>query len=295
MQNQDYLIKLIDAGQNVRVWLARTNRLVEEAHIRHQTSATATAALGRVLTAAVMMGSDLKSDQDLISLRFNGNGPAGTIIATADGNGHVKGLIGNPQADLPSRSPGKLAVGDLVGAEGYLEVRKDLGLKQPFEGKVPLVSGEIAEDLAQYFMQSEQIPALVSLGVLVGADLRVLAAGGLIVQALPMLRMLCLKSWKTIFYRWGRSANLCLKMKRWKIIAASIMQGIEYTIIARMDLAFECNCSRERLGIILAGLNEEELREAAENNKDIEAICNFCRTTYSFSPEEIKALKSEKP
>jgi len=295
MQNQDYLIKLIDAGQNVRVWLARTNRLVEEAHIRHQTSATATAALGRVLTAAVMMGSDLKSDQDLISLRFNGNGPAGTIIATADGNGHVKGLIGNPQADLPSRSPGKLAVGDLVGAEGYLEVRKDLGLKQPFEGKVPLVSGEIAEDLAQYFMQSEQIPALVSLGVLVGADLRVLAAGGLIVQALPNAEDAVLEILENNILSLGQISQLVLENETLEDIAASIMQGIEYTIIARMDLAFECNCSRERLGIILAGLNEEELREAAENNKDIEAICNFCRTTYSFSPEEIKALKSEKP
>ena len=295
MQNQDYLIKLIDAGQNVRVWLARTNRLVEEAHIRHQTSATATAALGRVLTAAVMMGSDLKSDQDLISLRFNGNGPAGTIIATADRNGHVKGLIGNPQADLPSRSPGKLAVGDLVGAEGYLEVRKDLGLKQPFEGKVPLVSGEIAEDLAQYFMQSEQIPALVSLGVLVGADLRVLAAGGLIVQALPNAEDAVLEILENNILSLGQISQLVLENETLEDIAASIMQGIEYTIIARMDLAFECNCSRERLGIILAGLNEEELREAAENNKDIEAICNFCRTTYSFSPEEIKALKSEKP
>ncbi|HPF21021.1 MAG TPA: Hsp33 family molecular chaperone HslO [Syntrophomonas sp.] len=295
MQNQDYLIKLIDAGQNVRVWLARTNRLVEEAHIRHQTSATATAALGRVLTAAVMMGSDLKSDQDLISLRFNGNGPAGTIIATADGNGHVKGLIGNPQADLPSRSPGKLAVGDLVGAEGYLEVRKDLGLKQPFEGKVPLVSGEIAEDLAQYFMQSEQIPALVSLGVLVGADLRVLAAGGLIVQALPNAEDAVLEILENNILSLGQISQLVLENETLEDIAASIMQGIEYTIIARMNLAFACNCSRERLAIILAGLNEEEIREAAENNKDIEAVCNFCRTTYTFSPDEIKALKSEKP
>ena len=295
MQNRDYLLKLIDAGQNVRVWLAHTTNLVEEAHNRHQTSATATAALGRALTAAVMMGSDLKSDHDLLSLRFNGNGPAGTIIATADRNGYVKGLIGNPQADLPPRSPGKLAVGDLVGQDGYLEVIKDLGLKQPFEGKVPLFSGEIAEDLAQYFMQSEQIPALVSLGVLVGTDLHVLAAGGLIVQALPEADDTVLEKLENNILSLGQISNLVFDNETLEDIAVAIMQGIEYSTIDVMDLYFRCKCSRERLGIILAGLNEEEIREAEENNKDIEAICNFCKTVYSFSPEEIKTIKSEKP
>lgn len=295
MQNRDYLLKLVDKGQNVRVWLAHTTALAEEARRRHQTSATATAALGRALTAAVMMGSDLKNESDLLSLRFNGNGPAGTIIATADMNGHVKGLIGNPQADLPSRAPGKLAVGDLVGPEGYLEVIKDLGLKQPFEGRVPLVSGEIAEDLAQYFMQSEQIPALVSLGVLVGTDLHVLAAGGLIVQALPEAEDAVLEQLENNIIELGQISRLIADYDSLEEIAAAVMQGIDYTVVGELELAFRCNCSRERLGIILAGLSEEELRESAENNQEIEAICNFCRTVYTFTPEEIKALKSEKP
>jgi molecular chaperone Hsp33 len=295
MQNRDYLLKLIDSGQNIRVWLARSTNLVEEARTRHQASATATAALGRALTAAVMMGSDLKNDNDLLSLRFNGDGPAGTIIATAGRTGHVKGLIGNPQADLPSRSLGKLAVGELVGREGYLEVIKDMGLKQPFEGRVPLVSGEIAEDLAQYFMQSEQIPALVSLGVLVDTDLHVLAAGGLIVQALPEADDTVLERLENNILSLGQISQLILHHETLEEIAATIMEGIGYSIIDEMNLDFRCNCSRERLGIILAGLNEEELREAEENNKDIEAVCNFCKTVYSFSPEEIKALKSEKP
>jgi len=228
-------------------------------------------------------------------LRFNGNGPAGTIIATADGHGHVKGLIGNPQADLPSRFPGKLAVGDLVGKEGYLEVIKDMGLKQPFEGRVPLVSGEIAEDLAQYFMQSEQIPALVSLGVLVDTDLHVLAAGGLIVQALPEADDTVLERLENNILSLDQISQLIFVNNSLEDITSTIMQGIEYSILDVMDLAFRCNCSRERLGIILAGLSEQELREAAENNKDIEAICNFCKTVYTFSPEEIKALQSEKP
>lgn len=295
MQNKDYLLKIIDDGKNVRVWLARTTNLVEEARQRHQASATATAALGRAITAAVMMGSDLKSDHDLLSMRINGNGPGGTIIATADRHGYVKGLIGNPQADLPSRSPGKLAVGDLVGQEGYLEIIKDLGLKHPFEGRVQLVSGEIAEDLAQYFVQSEQIPALVSLGVLVDTDLHVLAAGGLIVQALPSADEAVLEKLENNILSLGQLSQLIFVNENLEDITAAIMQGMGYSILDKMDLAFRCNCNRERLGVILAGLSEQELQEAAENNKDIEAVCNFCKTVYAFSPEEINALKCEKP
>jgi len=158
-----------------------------------------------------------------------------------------------------------------------------------------LFSGEIAEDLAQYFMKSEQIPALVSLGVLVGTDLHVLAAGGLIVQALPEADDTVLEKLENNILSLGQISNLVFDNETLEDIAAAIMQGIEYSIIDVMDLYFRCQCSRERLGIILAGLNEEELREAEENNKDIEAICNFCRTVYSFSPEEIKTIKSEKP
>ena len=295
MHNRDYLLKIIDDGQNVRVWIAHTTNLVEEAHTRHETSATATAALGRVLTAAVMMGSDLKGDNDILSLRINGDGPAGTIIATADRHGNVKGLIANPQADLPSRYPGKLAVGELVGQEGFLEVIKDLGLKQPFEGKVQLVSGEIAEDLAQYFMQSEQIPALVSLGVLVDTDLHVLAAGGLIVQALPDADEDVLTSLENNILSLGQISNLILSHETLEEIVSEIMQGIAYKIVDEQELAFRCQCNRERLGIILAGLNEEEIGEAIENNEDIEAVCNFCKTVYSFSPQEIQTMQSKKP
>ncbi|HZK87445.1 MAG TPA: Hsp33 family molecular chaperone HslO [Syntrophomonas sp.] len=295
MQTKDYLLKIIDDKQNVRVWLAHTSHLVEEAHRRHATSATASAALGRVLTAAVMMGSDLKGEQDLLSLRINGNGPAGTIIATADGHGNVKGFISEPQADLPSRYPGKLAVGELVGKEGFLEVIKDLGLKQPFVGKVPLVSGEIAEDLAQYLLLSEQIPALVSLGVLVGTDLHILAAGGLIVQALPGADDEILTVLENNILSLNHISELINTHETLEEIVPSIMQGVAYTIIGEQKLAFRCQCNRERLGIILAGLEEEELREAIEKNENIEAVCNFCQEVYSFSPQEIQVIQSKKP
>jgi molecular chaperone Hsp33 len=295
MQEKDYLLKIIDQDQNIRLFLANTSHLVEEAHRRHDTSATASAALGRVLTAAVMMGSDLKGETDLLTLRIHGDGPAGTILATADSKGGVRGLISEPQADLPSRSPGKLAVGELVGQDGFLEVIKDLGLKQPFEGKVPLVSGEIAEDLAQYFMMSEQIPALVSLGVLVGPDLHIQAAGGLIIQALPGATDEVLEIIENNVLILGNISQLILDAARLEDLVPLIMQGIPYSILARRELAFHCSCSRERLGAVLASLGEEELGQALEDGEPIEAVCNFCKEKYSFSPEEIQALKSKKP
>ena len=163
---RDYLLKAMDKDKQVRVTIAHTTALVEEARRRHNTSATASAALGRVLTAALIMGSDLKNEKDALTLRVNGDGIAGPIVASVDSVGHGRAFISNPAADLPSSSPGKLAVGELVGRGGYLEVIKDAGLKQPFVGRVNLVSGEIAEDLSSYFLLSEQIPSLVALGVL---------------------------------------------------------------------------------------------------------------------------------
>lgn len=295
MKDKDYLLKFIDQDQNIRVWLARTTGLVEEAHRRHGTSATASAALGRVMTAAVIMGNDLKSDEDLVTIRFNGNGPAGTVLATADTHGGVKGLISEPQADLPSRAPGKLAVGELVGQEGFVEVIKDMGLKQPFVGKVPIYSGEIAEDLAQYYMMSEQIPSLVSLGVLVGTDLHIEAAGGLIVQAMPGADDQVLEILENNILAMPNISQMIFEYNTLEEIVPVIMKGIDYSIIAEQDLGFCCNCNRERLGALLSGLSEEEIQAAFEENEEIEAICNFCRERYAFSPEEIEAQKSKKP
>lgn len=295
MKERDYLLKIIDRDQNIRVWLARTTTLVEEAHRRHNSSATASAALGRTLTAAVIMGNDLKGDDDILTLRINGNGPGGTILATADSHGGVRGLISEPQADLPSRYPGKLAVGDLVGQDGFIEVIKDMGLKQPFVGKVPLISGEIAEDLAQYFMMSEQIPSLVSLGVLVGIDLHIEAAGGLIVQALPGADDRVLEQIENNILSMANISQMIASAADLEEIVPIIMQGISYTVIAEQELGFRCKCSRERLGVVLAGLSDEEINSALQNHENIEAVCNFCKEKYSFSPEEIQAIKSKKP
>ncbi|PKM75756.1 MAG: Hsp33 family molecular chaperone HslO [Firmicutes bacterium HGW-Firmicutes-15] len=290
---RDYLLKIMDHEKNFRVYLARTTSLVEEAHRRHGTSATASAALGRLMTAAIMMASDLKGEDDILTLRVNGNGPAGTVLATADSQGGVRGLISNPFADLPSNSSGKLAVGELVGTDGEIEVIKDMGMKQPFSGRVALLSGEIAEDLAQYFLLSEQIPSLVSLGVLVSTDLSIQAAGGLFVQALPGAGDEALEMIENNILALGPITAVLDSYDRLEDILPLIMHGIEYAVVGQQEIAFRCNCSREKLGKVLSGLAMDEIE--SESSEDIEVFCNFCQERYSFTPQEILARKSNKP
>jgi molecular chaperone Hsp33 len=287
MSTRDYLIKAMDKGNNLRLFLARTTQLVEEAQQRHKTSATASAALGRVMTAAVMMASDLKGEEDILTIRVNGNGPAGTIVATADSAGGVRGLVANPAADLPEAAPGKLAVGDLVGKDGFVEVIKDLGLKQPFSGQVPLVSGEIAEDIAQYFMISEQTPALVSLGVLVNPNLSIQAAGGLFIQALPDASDEVLEMVEKNIVGLGPISSLIDNYLTLEEIMPLIMRGVDYQIVDEMDLSFRCSCNRERLQKVLSNFSPGELGEMAVE-EEIELICNFCRERYLFKAEDIK-------
>ncbi len=292
MKKNDYLIKIVDQGKNIRLYLACTTFLVEEAHRRHGTSATASAALGRVMTAAVMMASDLKGENDILTLRINGDGPVGVVLATADSRGGVRGLVSNPRADLPSSAPGKLAVGDLVGKDGYLEVIKDLGLKQPFTGRVPLISGEIAEDVAHYFLVSEQIPSLISLGVLVNTDLSIRAAGGIFVQALPEADDKSLEIIEKNILALGSISNLIDKYDDLEDIAQLIMQEVEYKVISGQELSFRCNCSRERLLGVLNGLPKEEMSDT-QSGEDIEVECNFCHENYRYSAQEIEDYKKQ--
>ncbi len=182
---RDYLIRGIDKLGRIRVFVASTTNMVEKARSIHNTTPTATAALGRTLTAGAMMGSMMKNKKDLLTLRISGDGPGGNILVVSKSNGRIKGYIGNPEADVPSRSDGKLDVGKLVGKNGTITVIRDLGLKDPYVGQSNLVSGEIAEDLVNFYAYSEQQPAAVSLGVLVDKDLSVKAAGGYIIQLLP--------------------------------------------------------------------------------------------------------------
>ncbi len=290
---RDYLLKAMDIDKQVRVTIAHTTALVEEARRRHNTSATASAALGRVLTAALIMGSDLKNEKDALTLRVNGDGIAGSIVASVDSVGHGRALISNPAADLPSSSPGKLALGELVGRGGYLEVIKDIGLKQPFVGRVNLVSGEIAEDLSSYFLLSEQIPSLVALGVLVDTDLSIKAAGGLIIQAMPGADDIVLEKIENNVLQMDSISAVMAESQDLESVVAAVMSDIAYDVIAERPLAFKCTCSRERLAAILANLTREELAETIEQTGKLEVSCNFCGEVYHFSEQEI--IKNKKP
>ena len=293
MITSDYLLKAMDKNKQVRVNIAHTTTLVEEARRRHNTSATASAALGRVLTAALIMGSDLKNEKDALTLRVNGDGIAGPIVASVDSVGHGRAFISNPAADLPSLYPGKLAVGELVGRGGYLEVIKDTGLKQPFVGRVNLVSGEIAEDLSSYFLLSEQVPSLVALGVLVDTDLSIKAAGGLIIQAMPGADDIILEKIENNVLQMDSISTVMFQGKDLESVLEAVMGDIAYEVIANRPLAFKCTCGRERLVAILANLTREEIEETIEQTGKLEVSCNFCGDVYNFTEQEIMYKKTK--
>jgi molecular chaperone Hsp33 len=228
----------------------------------------------------------------MLTIRIDGNGPAGPIIASADAHGAVRALISNPQADLPSEQPGKLAVGELVGKEGFVEVIKDLGLRQPFIGKVELVSGEIAEDLASYYLKSEQTPSLVALGVMVAPDLQVISAGGLLVQAMPGADDELLAQLEENITQMEKLSAALEKTPQLEVLMEQIMKGIEYRLVGQQDLYFKCNCSFERLRNILSSLSEEEMNKMLNEEGQIEVVCNFCNEVYHYRAEDI--LKHKK-
>ncbi|QGT99069.1 hypothetical protein SYNTR_0476 [Candidatus Syntrophocurvum alkaliphilum] len=290
---KDYLLLATDKAKQVRVFIAKTTNLVDKATKRHKTSATASAALGRVITAAAIMGiSDLKSENSRLTIRVNGNGIAGAVLATADNNGNVRGLISNPSADLPSISPGKLNVGGIIGKDGKLEVIKDLGMQQPFVGSVALVNGEIGEDLAHYYLMSEQLPSLVSLGVLVAPELSIQAAGGLIIQAMPNADDELLRTIEGNVLKMGTISKFINEKEDLKSILDIVLDGIEYEIIIKdKPLAFRCECNRERLLSIVASMPENEIEETFEEQGKLEISCNFCNETYLFTKDIIEEAK----
>lgn len=288
---KDLLIKAMDKNNQVRVIIARTTELVNEAANRHKTSATAAAALGRVITAALIMASDLKGERDMLTIRIDGNGPAGPLIASADAHGTARALISNPRADVPPIKPGKLAVGDLVGKDGFIEVIKDLGLKQPFIGKVELVNGEIAEDIASYYLKSEQTPSLVALGVMVAPDLQVISSGGLLIQAMPGADDALLARLEENIAKMGKLSTALEKTTQLEALMDQIMEEIEYHIVGSQALFFKCSCSFERLKNILSSLSEEEINKMWNDEGQIEVVCNFCNEVYNYSAEDINIYK----
>ena len=274
----------------VRIIAGSTTNLVEKAREIHECTPVAAAALGRLLTAGALLGSTLKSEKDVTTLNINGGGDAEGVVVTAYKGGIVKGYIGNPYGDLPLNSKNKLDVGGYIGKNGNLIVIKDLGLKDPYVGQVPIFSGEIAEDLAYYFTVSEQTPSAVALGVLVNTDYSIKCAGGFIVQMMPGADDLLAD---VITYRLEEIPSITTLLdegKTIKEIIEYIFDGMDLKILEEVEPEFKCNCSREKVEKALISIGEKELREIAEEGKDEELKCHFCNASYVFTKEDIQKL-----
>ncbi|MCC2684765.1 MAG: heat-shock protein Hsp33 [Paenibacillaceae bacterium] len=271
----------------MRAIAASTTGIVEELRRRHDTTPTATAALGRTVTAALMMGAMMKGEERL-TVQIKGGGPIGQIVADANAKGEVRGYVDEPGVDLPLNARGKLDVAGAVGTEGYLYVTKDLGLKEPYRGSVPIVSGELGEDFTYYFAKSEQTPSAVALGVLVDVDRTVKAAGGLIIQLLPGVDE---DEIAEIERQVANMPPITQLIDRGDTIEQIVEQLLDSPqILQRMDARFQCQCSRERVRGTLIGLGKQEITDMLEEDGKAEVVCHFCNETYVFSKEDLEQI-----
>lgn len=286
---KDYLIRATAANGQVRAFGVTSRELTETAKNAHDTSPVATAALGRLMSAAVMMGADLKGENDLLTLRMEGDGPMGGLLATADSHGNVKGYAFHPEVLLPPNARGKLDVGGALGA-GMLSVVKDIGLKEPYVGQTNLVSGEIAEDLTYYYATSEQIPCSIALGVLMNKDNTVRQAGGFMIQLLPGASDELIDRLEG---RLGELPSITALLDAGKTpeeILSGLLGDFGLEILEKKPVQFHCDCSRERVERAIVSIGKKEIREMIEEGKPIEAGCQFCNKKYSFSVEELEEL-----
>lgn len=264
--------------------------IVSEIEKIHKTSAVVTAGLGRLTIGASLMGYMLKGQDDSITLRVDADGPTGQLVAVSDSKGNVKSYVTNPVVEIPLNSQGKLDVGSAIGHNGTLSVVKDLGLKEPYVGVTPLVSGEIAEDIASYYATSEQVPTVCSLGVLVNPDLSVKSAGGFLIQLLPFADEKCIdiieKNLKNIR---PISAMLADGISP-EEIADMLMDGLNPEPLDSANPVYKCDCSRERTEKVLISLGKQELQSIIDDGKDISISCHFCGKEYNFTTEEVGKL-----
>lgn len=266
-----------------------TDMIAKMEHI-HKTSAVVSAALGRLITAASMMGDLLKGREDSVTLKLNGNGPAGSLIAVSDSSGNARGYVQNNIVELPLNNKGKLDVKGAVGTDGYLYVIKDIGLKEPFMGATQIVSGEIAEDITNYFAVSEQTPSVCALGVLVNPDLTINCAGGFIIQLLPGCPEETIAAIEKAISDIPSVTEMLSSGLTADDIAKKAMNGIDINKLDESSIEYKCNCSKERVEKALISTGLESLQEMAQSEEDTTVECHFCDKVYSFTSAEIKKL-----
>lgn len=280
---------MISAEGDLTVIAADTTDIVARAEQIHKTSAVTSAALGRLLTAASMMGAVLKGEGDSITLRLSGNGPAGSVIAVSDSGGNVRGYVSNPVVEIPLNSKGKLDVAGAVGTDGSLTVMKDLGLKEPYIGQVPIISGEIAEDITSYFALSEQTPTVCALGVLVNPDLTIKAAGGFIIQLLPTAMDDTVDKVEECIEGIPSVTEMLTSGLSPEDICRKVLCKFDLELLDEASPEYRCACSKERVAKALVSLGKDELTEMAKE-PDTEVSCHFCDKKYHFTPAEILEL-----
>ena len=285
-----YILRAIDESETIKISAAITTDVVEEAAKIHKLSKTTSAALGRVLTAAAIIGSWQKNEKDSITLSINGNGPAGKIVATCKNDGYVKGYVTNPGADLPTReADGKIDVAGIVG-EGNLTLVMDTGMKKPYTGTVNLTTGEIAEDLAVYFLQSDQVPSAVGLGVLVDVDYSIKAAGGFIIQLMPDATEEQISKLEENLKVLPSVTSILDEYHDAEKLIEILMKDIDFKILEKREITYKCNCSREKVEDAIVSVGPREIEEILREDKKAEVSCYFCDKVYDFDESDLERM-----
>ena len=287
------IIRALAGDGNIKMAVITARDAVERARQIHDLSPTASAALGRTLCAASLMGEMMKEDDGSLTIRVNGGGPIGSVVAVSDSSGNVRGYVENPAVDLPLRADGKRDVGGAVGRDGMLTISRDIGLREPYIGSTELVSGEIAEDLSSYLLSSEQIPSACGLGVLVDTDRSIKAAGGFIVQLLPFAPEELIEKLEENIFLMDQLTTI-LDEDGAEEVFEQVLKGLDYQILTEAEMEYRCYCSRERVEEAVSCIERDELEEMAAEGKNVSVSCQFCDAEYVFSPEELKAIAEAK-
>ncbi len=290
MSNNDYMIRATAGNAMVRGFAITSRNLVDEARKIHDLSPICSAALGRLMSGALMMGDMLKGDKDALTITVDGDGPIGGLLVTVNNKGQVKGYVKNNAVALPNNEAGHLNVGGAVG-NGTLTVTRDLGLKDPYVGTIQLLSGEIADDLTCYFVESEQIPSSVGLGVLVNKDFSIMEAGGFIVQLMPGATEEVISRLESNIQGMKTVTDILRDGKTPEELLGMALDGLDMEITDKMPVEYHCGCDRDRVERALVLIGKEELKSMADEENDIEIKCHFCQKAYTFSPKELKEMQ----
>ncbi len=293
MAYKDYMVRATAGNAQIRAFAATTKDLADYGRRAHGLSPIATAALGRLMTGTVMMGQMMDNDSDMITVKMDGDGPLKGVLATADNKGNVKGYVNNPYVIMEPNAAGHLNVGGGIG-EGTLTVIRDMGLKEPYVGQVPLYSGEVAEDLTYYFSKSEQTPSSVGLGVLVEREnLSVIAAGGFIVQLMPFADEQTITHLEFNLGKFSSVTDILKAGKTPEDMLKIVLEGFDIEFTDAVDLNFYCNCDKDRVERALMLIGEKDIQDMIDEGKEIELKCQFCNKAYKFSVDELKEIKEK--